>query len=126
MSIADKDVSSLAFCWRLERRDGAGLALTSHDQPLTVGGVRFEPSPGMTPSAIRSEIGLEPRSSEVTGALSNAAISESDLIAGRWDGAALELTAVDWEAPDHGAIDSPLSRPVYRRLPSCQRTSGLA
>ena len=105
MSIADKDVSSLAFCWRLERRDGAGLALTSHDRPVTVGGVRYEPAPGMTPSAIRSEMGLEPRSSEVAGALSSAAIGEADILAGRWDGAALELTAVDWEAPGFGAVE---------------------
>jgi uncharacterized phage protein (TIGR02218 family) len=105
MSIADRDVASLAFCWRLERKDGAGLALTSHDRPVTVAGVRYEPSPGMTPSAIRSEMGLEPRSSEVAGALSNAAIGEADLLAGRWDGAALAMTAVDWEEADANAIE---------------------
>lgn len=105
MSIADREVASLAFCWRLERKDGAGLALTSHDRALVVGGVRYEPAPGMTPSAIRSEMGLEPRSSEVAGALSSAAISEADILAGRWDGAALELTAVDWEVPADAAIE---------------------
>jgi uncharacterized phage protein (TIGR02218 family) len=105
MSVLDKEVTSLAFCWRLERRDGAGLALTSHDRPLTVGGVRYEPSPGMTPSAIRSEMGIEARSSEVGGALSSEAISEADILAGRWDGAALQLAAVDWEAPDEAAVD---------------------
>lgn len=105
MSIADKEVASLAFCWRLERKDGAGLALTSHDRALTIGGVRHESSPGITPSAIRSETGLEPRSSEVAGALSSAAISEDDMLAGRWDGAALALTAVDWKAPDEGPIE---------------------
>jgi uncharacterized phage protein (TIGR02218 family) len=101
MSIADNEVASLAFCWRLERKDGAGLALTSHDRPLPVNGVRHEPAPGMTPASIRSEMGLEPRSSEIAGALSSAAISEADILAGRWDGASLELIAVDWEAPDN-------------------------
>lgn len=94
-----EELTALAICWRVERRDGAGLALTSHDRPLTVEGVRFEPAPGMTPAAIRSELGLEPRSSEVAGSLSTEAISDSDLMAGRWDGAALKLLAVDWEAP---------------------------
>ena len=93
------EVTALAFCWRVERRDGAGLALTSHDRPLIIDGVRFEPAPGMTPAAIRSELGLEPRSSEVAGALSARAISEADLLAGRWDGAALRLSAVDWDEP---------------------------
>lgn len=105
MSVLDKEVTSLAFCWRLERRDGAGLALTSHDRPLTIGGVRYEPSPGMTPSAIRAELGIEARSSEIAGALSSAAIGEADILAGRWDGAGLQLFAVDWEAPETGAID---------------------
>ena len=100
----DREVTNLAFCWLLERRDGAGLALTSHDRPLAVGGVRYEPSPGMTPSAIRAELGIEARSSEVAGALSSAAIGEADILAGRWDGAALQLTAVDWES-DEGTID---------------------
>lgn len=91
------ELTGLAFCWRLERRDGAGLALTSHDRPLTIGGVRYEPSPGMTPAAIRCELGMEPRSSEVAGALSSRAISETDIAAGRWDGAALKLFATEWE-----------------------------
>ena len=93
------ELSSLAFCWRLERRDGAGLALTSHDRPLVVDGIWFAPAPGMTPAAIGSELGLEPRSSEVAGSLSAKAISEADIFAGRWDGAALTLSAVDWAQP---------------------------
>jgi hypothetical protein len=101
----DKELTSLAFCWRLERRDGAGLALTSHDRSLTVGGVRYEPSPGMTPAAIRAETGIEPRSSEIAGALSSAAIGEADILAGRWDGASLQLAAVDWETPDEAPVD---------------------
>lgn len=90
---------SLAFCWLVERRDGSGLALTSHDQPLTVDGVRFEPAPGILPAAIRSDAGLDGASSEIVGSLSSAAIGEADIAAGRWDGAALKLFAVDWELP---------------------------
>lgn len=93
------EFTSLSFCWLLERRDGAGLALTSHDRPLVVQGIRFEPVPGMTPAAIRSELGLEPRSCEVAGSLSAQAIGEADIAAGRWDGAALKLFAIDWTAP---------------------------
>ena len=59
----------------------------------------------MTPSAIRAEMGIDARSSEVGGALSSRAISEADIHAGRWDGAALQLFAVDWEAPNGEAID---------------------
>ena len=96
------ELTALAFCWRLDRRDGAGLALTSHDRPLAVDGVRFEPAPGMTPAAIRSELGLEPQSSEVAGSLSTEALSEADIAAGRWDGAKLNLFAIDWAEPGEG------------------------
>ena len=102
MSIADGELTSLAFCWQLERRDGAGIALTSHDRPITVGNIRFEPAPGITPAAIRCGQGLAAASSEIIGSMSSAAISETDIVAGRWDGAALKLFAVDWEVPDAG------------------------
>lgn len=96
-------VTCLALCWLAERRDGAGIALTSHDRAIFADGVRFEPAPGMTPAAIRSGAGLDAGSSEVAGSISSAAISEGDIAAGRWDGAALKLFAVDWEQPEGSA-----------------------
>ena len=89
-------VTSIAFCWLVERRDGAGIALTSHDRPLIIGGVRFEPAPGIMPAAIRRGAGLDGGSSEIAGSISSAAISEADIVSGQWDGAALKLFAVDW------------------------------
>jgi uncharacterized phage protein (TIGR02218 family) len=96
VSIADGELTSLALCWRLERSDGAGLALTSHDQPVLSGGVEYLPSPGMMPAAITRKIGLEPHSAEVAGALSSDALDATDLAIGRWDGARVCLSAVDW------------------------------
>jgi uncharacterized phage protein (TIGR02218 family) len=104
LAMLDRELSSLAFCWRLERRDGAGLALTSHDRPLMIDGMKFEPAPGITPAAIRATMGLEANMSEVHGSLSSEAITAADVAAGRWDGAALRLSAVDWEAPGGEAL----------------------
>jgi len=100
MTIAEGGLTSLAFCWTLERRDGAGLGLTSHDAKLVIGGITYRPSPGISPAAVRMRAGLEPQSGEVEGALNSAALSERDLEAGRWDGARAALFAVDWEDPD--------------------------
>ena len=105
MSILDGELTSVALCWRIERRDGAGVALTSHDRAIEIGGVRYDPAPGMTPAAIRSEMGLEPRAGEVAGSLTSVAISEPDILAGRWDGAALSLFAVDWSTPTGEQIE---------------------
>lgn len=92
-------VNTLAFCWRIERRDGVTIGLTSHDRDLSIGGLSYRAAPGMTPSAVRSGIGLQGEDSDVAGALSSDAISEADLMAGRWDGAALEVRLTQWEAP---------------------------
>lgn len=37
MSIADGQLTSMALCWRLERCDGAGIALTSTSQSCATG-----------------------------------------------------------------------------------------
>ncbi|WP_336972806.1 DUF2163 domain-containing protein [Sphingobium aromaticiconvertens] len=92
-------LSTLAFCWRLERRDGVTIGLTSHDHDLYIGGLRYRAAPGMTPSAIRTDIGLEADALEIEGALTADAITAADLAAGRWDGAALTLWLTQWEAP---------------------------
>lgn len=94
-----KPLCALAFCWRLERRDGIVIGLTSHDRDLTVDRLRYRAAPGMRPSAIRSGIGIEGGDADVEGALVADAINEADLAAGRWDGAALELRLTEWDAP---------------------------
>jgi len=104
MTVADGALTSLAFCWTIERRDGAGLGLTSHDRPLVIGGTSFRPSPGISPAAVRMRAGLEPQGGEVEGALSDAALSTCDLEAGRWDGARVALFAVDWRDPEAGQV----------------------
>jgi uncharacterized phage protein (TIGR02218 family) len=96
-NIADGELTSLALAWRLERADGAGIALTGHDQALASGDTVFEPSPGMNPAAISRGLGLDPDSGEIAGALSSEALDEQDLALGRWDGARMQLTALDWE-----------------------------
>jgi uncharacterized phage protein (TIGR02218 family) len=92
------------MCWRLERRDGAGIALTSHDQPVLSEGVRHLPTPGMLPASVTRRLGLEPGSAEVAGALNAAALEACDLALGRWDGASVRLTAIDWNEPDAAPI----------------------
>lgn len=105
MTLGAGEATSVAFCWTLERRDGAGLGLTSHDRALMVDGITYRPSPAITPASVRLRAGLEPIGGEVEGVLSDAALSEHDLEAGRWDGARVALFAIDWQAPDAERID---------------------
>ncbi len=94
-----KPLCTLAFCWRLERRDGVTIGLTSHDRDMVIDHLRYRAAPGMMPSAIRSGITAQGADMDVEGSLTSDAISEADLMAGRWDGAALEVRLTEWEEP---------------------------
>ena len=91
-----EELTTLAWCWRVERRDGVAVGLTSHDRDLAIDGLPYAASPGMAAGTIRREEGLEADTSDVAGALTGDAFTEGDLVAGRWDGARVELFAVDW------------------------------
>ena len=88
------DLTTLALCWRLDRADGVTIGFTAHDRDLVIAGVVYRSSPGMVPSAIHQSDGFD-----VDGALTGDAITDADLSAGRWDGAALALFAIDWSDP---------------------------
>ena len=98
-------LSSLAFCWKVERRDGAGFGLTSHDRGLAIEGVQYAAEPGMLPAAIERRLGMTESDSEIAGAIRSDALDEADLIAGRWDGARVGLFAVDWKAPEDDMLE---------------------
>lgn len=109
-AILQGELTSLAFCWRLERRDGAAMGFTSHDRDLVVEGFRYRAAPGMAPSAIELSDSFSADMLSVGGALSSGAIDGADLMAGRWDGAAVRLFLADWWAPDAAVV--PLARGV--------------
>jgi uncharacterized phage protein (TIGR02218 family) len=108
VSIVDGAATTLALCWRLERRDGVCLGFTAHDRDLAIDGLRYRAAPGMLPSAIELSDGFDLDTLSVSGALTSDAIREADLAAGRWDGAAVSLFMVDWEDP--GGERVPLAR----------------
>jgi uncharacterized phage protein (TIGR02218 family) len=107
-AMLDGELTTLAFCWRLERRDGVALGFTSHDRDLAIGGLRYRAAPGMVPSAIELSDGFDADPLSISGALTSAAIRAADLAAGRWDGAAVRVFLVDWERPEAAAV--PLAR----------------
>ena len=92
----ERDLTTLAWLWRVARGDGVAVGFTSHDRDLWIGGFRYRASPGMVPSAIERREGVEPDDLDVAGALSSDAFRAEDLRAGRWDGAAVTVSACDW------------------------------
>jgi uncharacterized phage protein (TIGR02218 family) len=92
----DSGVTTLAWCWKLVRVDGTVMGFTDHDLDLAFDGVIFAAATGFTASEIASSLGLAVDNLEVEGALAAAAISETDLAAGVYDGARVELWRVNW------------------------------
>ncbi len=95
-----EELVTLAWCWRLARRDGVVIGLTSHDRDLTIGGIAYRAAPGMKPSALETTDSLDTATMDLEGAIASDAIAARDLDAGRWDGAELILFVTDWTAPD--------------------------
>jgi uncharacterized phage protein (TIGR02218 family) len=87
----------LALCWKVTRRDGIVLAFTSHDRDIARSDGLYRALPGFTPSAIATSTGLDADNFDLAGALTHASITEADLWAGRYDGARVSVSMVDWQ-----------------------------
>lgn len=96
----DSGATTLCRCWRVKRRDGASMGFTDHDAPLEFEGTVFRASSGMTASAVELTTGLAVDNVDAIGALSDAGIKESDIKAGRYDRAEIEIWLVDWTLTD--------------------------
>ncbi|KGB55638.1 hypothetical protein FG91_01243 [Sphingopyxis sp. LC81] len=99
-----EELVTLAWCWRLARRDGVVVGLASHDRDLMVGGILYRAAPGMKPSALETSDSLDVATMDLEGAVTSDAIAARDLDAGRWDGAELELFVTDWSAADAAPV----------------------
>lgn len=95
------ETTTLAHCWRLARADGVVLGFTDHDRDIGFGGVIYAAATGLDAAERTAELGFAVGGGEVAGALTSAAITGDDIMAGRYDGARVEIWLVDWRAPQH-------------------------
>lgn len=96
--------TTLCFCWRATKRDGAVLGFTDHDRSFSFEGTIFEPQSGFSQSEAQSSLGLAVDTAEIEGALSSARLSEDEIDAGLFDGAKVETFRVDWTAPEDAQL----------------------
>ena len=92
----DSGTTTLSWCWRLTRSDGAVFGFTDHDRSLMFDGTTFEPESGFTASEIRSGSDLSVDAQEAEGVLTSDIITETDILDGRWDNATVEIWRVNW------------------------------
>jgi uncharacterized phage protein (TIGR02218 family) len=96
----ESGATTVCRVWTVLRRDDVVLGFTDHDRDLVVDGVFCRADTGMTARALQQTSGLSVDNSEAMGALSDAAITEADLLAGRFDGSEVRAFLVNWQAPE--------------------------
>jgi uncharacterized phage protein (TIGR02218 family) len=89
--------TTVCRCWAVTRTDGLVLGFTDHDGPLSFAGIDFKADTGLSALAVQQTTGLSVDNTEALGALSDAAIREADIEAGRFDGAEVRAWIVNWQ-----------------------------
>lgn len=89
-------VTTLCRAWAVQRKDGMVLGFTDHDRNLGFDGIFFQAGTGMTARALMQTTGLSVDNTEAVGALNSSAVTEADLIGGRYDGAEVRCWLVNW------------------------------
>ena len=93
-------VTTICRCWALSRRDGVVMGFTDHDTVLAFDGISFKPDTGLSALALQQSTGLSVDNTEALGALSDTAVREDEIEAGRYDGAEVRAWLVNWADVD--------------------------
>lgn len=96
--------TTLATCWKLKRRDTTVFGFTDHDQDILFESVTYKAATGFTPSAIANTASLSVDNLDVEGMLSDSDITDSDILAGRYDFAEIEIFQVNYNDLSQGAL----------------------
>ncbi|EAQ01241.1 hypothetical protein OB2597_04535 [Pseudooceanicola batsensis HTCC2597] len=89
-------VTTTCHAWAIDRADGVVMGFTDHDRGLVFEGIDFRADSGLSALALQRGTGLAVDNSEAIGALTDAAIREADIDAGRFDGAGVRAWLVNW------------------------------
>lgn len=89
-------ITTVCRCWAVVRGDGVSYGFTDHDRAIVFEGIDFKADSGLTAKALQQTSGLAVDNSEALGAISDVAITEEDISAGRFDGAEVRAWLVNW------------------------------
>ena len=96
----DSGATTLCLCWKLLPANGRpAIGFTDHDRDIVFGGVVYRARAGLAGSEATDRLGFSAAALEVAGALTSDDLTESDLAAGVYDGATIEVWLVDWRTP---------------------------
>lgn len=102
MSLSDHirtGVTTLCYCWVIQRQDGVVIGFTDHDEDVTVEGVLCYATTGITTTKFVRTLGLTDDNLDVDGVIDNDLLTAEDLRLGRYDEAEAKLYLVNWSNP---------------------------
>jgi uncharacterized phage protein (TIGR02218 family) len=99
-----QEVTTLATCWRVTRRDGAEFFFTDHDQDIAFDGHVYLARTGYSRTAIANDSSMGVDNLDVDGVFDAEAITESDMRAGLFDHAEVRVFLVNWADLTMGAL----------------------
>lgn len=91
--------TTICRAWKVARRDGITFGFTDHDRDLEIDGLTYSARTGLSARALQQSTGLSVDNSEAVGALSDSAVREDDIMAGRFDDAEVVAMLVNWQDP---------------------------
>ena len=92
--------TTIAYCLKVERRDLVVIGISSLDVPITVSGQVY--IPGFDPSNIVHTFGLAVDNLEMMVLNNEAVLTDSELLAGLWNGAKFTIFEVNWKSVADG------------------------
>jgi uncharacterized phage protein (TIGR02218 family) len=99
-----EEVTTLATCWKLTRVDGAVMGFTDHTSDLLVDAVTYQAATGFSPSSVESKDRFSVDNLDITGILDSAAITEADIMSGKYDFAEVEIFRVNYLDISQGKV----------------------
>jgi hypothetical protein len=98
------EVTTLATCWQITRRDGEVLGFTDHVRDLEVDGVTYRAASGYTRTAIRGTADIAVDNLDVESVFSDDGIIEEDVRAGKYDFAEVRMFLVNYQDLGQGIL----------------------
>ena len=100
----EEQLITLCTCWYVKLQGGQEYGYTSHDSDLSINGLTYKSSAGLTPTAVSASLGAQPGSADMHAIDDPSAQIIEDFLSGRYDGAEVEVFLVDPNAPEDGRV----------------------
>ncbi len=98
------EVTSLAVCWQLTLTDTTVMGFTDHTSDLTISSILYKAASGFSPTSIETKDRFSVDNLDVAGILDSAAITEADIMAGKYDFAEILIFMVNVTDLSQGII----------------------